>query len=140
MALLTLIALFFSFDFAVIGAALLLRAFVASNDQVNYLKGAVPRGTVLNINRADILNVGKVSAAVHGVTIAIITAPSTGSQPSGEEAGRPSTFLLRICFHQLYVFQVRQTRSRPIDFRRRGDRQRKRPTIKEETYQEGTGG
>jgi hypothetical protein len=51
MALLTLAALFFSFDFAVIGAALLIHAFVASNDQVNGLKAAVPRGTVLNINR-----------------------------------------------------------------------------------------
>ena len=51
MALLTLIALFFSFDFAVIGAALLIRAFITSNNQVSDLRAAIPRGTVLDVDR-----------------------------------------------------------------------------------------
>lgn len=86
MALLTLVALFFSFDFAVVGAALLIRAFIASNDQVRDLRAAIPQGTTLNVNRhgaviwispqlhchsfprlADITTAGEVSAAVQGI-------------------------------------------------------------------------
>ena len=52
MALVTLAALFFSFAFAVIGAAHLIHAFVASNDQVKYLRAAIPQGTVLDVNRS----------------------------------------------------------------------------------------
>lgn len=92
MALLTLLALFLSFDFAVISAALLIHAFVASNDQVKHLRAAVPRGTVLNINRhgpafsnnlrllcrsspfTDITTVGQVSTAAQALTIALVTA------------------------------------------------------------------
>lgn len=90
MALFTLLALFFSFDFAVVSAALLIHAFLASNDQVKHLQAAVPRGTVLNINRdggafpslllltshlfADITTVGQVSTAVQALTIAFVTA------------------------------------------------------------------
>lgn len=91
MALLAPLALFFSFDFAVVSAALLIRAFVASNDQVKHLQAAVPRGTVLNINRdgglsrshfrlfhhspffTDITTAGQVSTAVQALTIAFIT-------------------------------------------------------------------
>jgi len=73
MALFTLLALFFSFDFALVGAALLIRAFVASNDQVKHLRAAVPRGTVLNINRDDITMAGQVSAAVQALIIAFLT-------------------------------------------------------------------
>jgi len=51
MALLTFAALFFSFDFAVIGAGLLIHAFVASNNQVDHLRTAIPKGTVLNVDR-----------------------------------------------------------------------------------------
>jgi len=51
MAPFSLAALFFSFDFAAVSAGLLIRAFVASNDQVEDLKAAIPRGTVLNVNR-----------------------------------------------------------------------------------------
>lgn len=51
MAFLTLASLFLSFDFAVVSAGLLIRAFVASNNQVNKLKAVVPKGTVLNVNR-----------------------------------------------------------------------------------------
>jgi len=49
MALLTFAALFFAFDFAVIGAALLIHAFVASNDQIDHLRTLIPKGTVLNV-------------------------------------------------------------------------------------------
>ena len=92
MALLTLGALFFSFDFAVVSAGLLIHAFVASNDQVKNLKAAVPRGTVLDINRhgelisgsfhpplcssffPDITTTGQVSTAVQALVIALTTA------------------------------------------------------------------
>ena len=93
MALLTFAALFFTFDFAVIGAALLIHAFIASNDQVDHLRAVIPRGTVLNVNRdggstlntffstlvthtslpPDITTTGKVSTAVHGLIIALVT-------------------------------------------------------------------
>jgi len=67
MALLTLVALFFSFDFAVVGGALLIRALIASNDQVRDLRAAIPRGTTLNVNRHDISTAGEVSAAVQAI-------------------------------------------------------------------------
>jgi len=71
MALLTLIALFFTFDFAVVGAALLIRAFITSNNQVRDLRAAIPRGTVLNVNRHDITTAGQVSAAVQGIIVGL---------------------------------------------------------------------
>lgn len=94
MALLAFVALFFSFDFAIVGAALLIHAFVASNDQVKKLKAAVPQGTVLHINRdgevistypsrhlslislplQDIITTGQVSTAVQALIIALSTA------------------------------------------------------------------
>ncbi|KAF9788480.1 hypothetical protein BJ322DRAFT_1106470 [Thelephora terrestris] len=74
MALFTLTALFLSFDFAVISAGLLIHAFVASNDQVKNLRAAVPRGTVLNINRNDITTAGQVSTAVQALIIGLTTA------------------------------------------------------------------
>ena len=58
MALLTFAALFFSFDFAVIGAGLLIHAFVASNNQVDHLRTVIPKGTVLNVNRDGKSNLG----------------------------------------------------------------------------------
>jgi len=73
MALFTLAALFFSFDFAVVGAALLIRAFVAANNQVDDLRAAIPRGTVLNVNNDDITITGKVSIAVQALIIALTT-------------------------------------------------------------------
>ena len=94
MALLTLAALFFSFDFAVISVGLLIHAFIASNDQVEDLRAAVPRGTVLNVNKdgeviwsisqllchsclsaPDITTAGKVSIAVQALII-VLTAVS----------------------------------------------------------------
>jgi len=71
MALVTLAALFFSFAFAVIGAAHLIHAFVASNDQVKHLRALVPQGTVLDVNRSDITTAGGVSAAVQGIIIGL---------------------------------------------------------------------
>jgi hypothetical protein len=67
MALLALVALFFSFDFAVVGGALLIRAFIASNDQVRDLRAAIPHGTSLDVDRHDITTAGEVSAAVQGI-------------------------------------------------------------------------
>lgn len=52
MALLTLAVLFLSFDFAVVGAAHLIRAFIASNNQVKDLRAHIPRGAILNIDRS----------------------------------------------------------------------------------------
>ena len=52
MALATLAALFFAFAFAVIGAAHLIHAFVASNDQLKYLRAAIRQGTLLDVNRS----------------------------------------------------------------------------------------
>jgi len=74
MALLTFVALFFTFDFAVIGAGLLIRAFVASNNQVDHLRGAIPKGTILNVDRDDITNTGSVSIAAQAVIGALVTA------------------------------------------------------------------
>lgn len=51
MGLLTLAALFFSFDFAVVSIGLLIHSFVASNDQVDNLRAVIPRGTVLDVDR-----------------------------------------------------------------------------------------
>ena len=55
MSLLTLTALFFSFCFAVVGAAHLIHAFIASNNQVRGLRAAIPRGTVLNVDRHGVI-------------------------------------------------------------------------------------
>jgi len=73
MAPLALAALFFTFDFAVVGSGLLIRAFVASNNQVDDLRGAIPRGTVLDVNRDDITTAGRVSIAVQALIIALTT-------------------------------------------------------------------
>lgn len=51
MSLVALAALFFSFGFAVVGAAHLIHAFVAANNQVRYLRASAPSGTVLDIDR-----------------------------------------------------------------------------------------
>ena len=88
---LTLVALFFSFDFAVISAAFLIRAFITSNNQVKDLRAVIPRGTVLNINRhgeviwnisrlfyrlrplrPDITTAGEVSTAVQALIIGLV--------------------------------------------------------------------
>ncbi|KAF9648324.1 hypothetical protein BDM02DRAFT_3129112 [Thelephora ganbajun] len=69
MAFLALAALFFSFDFAIVSIGLLINAFVSSNNQVKNLRAVVPRGTVLNVNRNDILTTGKVSTAVQALII-----------------------------------------------------------------------
>jgi len=74
MALLTLAALFFSFDFAVISAGLLIHAFVASNDQVKSLQAAIPRGTVADVDRHDIIATGEVSTAVQALIGALAVA------------------------------------------------------------------
>lgn len=73
MALLTLASLFLSFDFAVVSAALIIRAFVASNNQVDNLKAVVPKGTLLNVDRHDIITVGRVSLAVQALIIGLAT-------------------------------------------------------------------
>lgn len=51
MALPTLVALFFSFAFAVASIGLHIHALADSNGQVDRLRSLVPRGTVLDVNR-----------------------------------------------------------------------------------------
>jgi len=71
MALLTLAALFFSFDFAVVSVGLLIHSFIASRDQVTDLRAAAPSGTVVDVNRHDITITGEVSTAVQGLIIGL---------------------------------------------------------------------
>ena len=62
---LTLAALFFSLDFAVVGIALLIHSFIASDDQVRNLRAVIPRGTVLDVNRHGEANFSFFTSFVH---------------------------------------------------------------------------
>lgn len=90
MALFTFAALFLSFDFAVISAGLLIHAFVASNDQVKYLRAAIPQGTVLTVNRD-----GKVISSTSGPfrrsCLPQISQPPERFQPRSRRLSSPSS-------------------------------------------------
>jgi len=107
MVLLTLASLFLSFDFAVVSAALIIRAFVASNNQVDNLKAVIPKGTVLNVDRYDIITTGKVSLAAQALIIALTTVSALAILFRSKTCPRFFTILgSLLAFASLWVLSV----------------------------------
>jgi hypothetical protein len=107
MSLLTLIALFLTFDFAVIGAAHLIHALIASNNQVRDLRAAIPQGTVLDVNRQDITITGQVSTAVQALIIGLTVLSAYAV--SNRSKIRPKFFIILgslLSFTSLWLLSV----------------------------------